>query len=144
MSDDKLTIVARFRARASKENEARELLLSLVKPAQAEAGCIDYCLHEDPKDKTQFLFYENWENQKALDEHMQKPYVRDLMDKAEELFAEPLPGDPVPAERLADKVRTKMIADGRLIEKTDKPKTKAKPAKKKSAKKKPAKKKAKQ
>ena len=90
MSDDKLTIVARFRARANKEDEARELLLSLVEPTRAEAGCVDYCLHEDPEDKAQFLFYENWENRQAWDEHMQTPHLKNLLDKVEELFAEPV------------------------------------------------------
>ena len=90
MSDNKLTIVARFRARASKQDEARELLLSLIKPTRAEAGCVDYYLHENPEDKAQFLFYENWESRQAWDEHMQTPYVKNLLDKAEELFAEPV------------------------------------------------------
>ncbi len=90
MVQEKVTVVAQFKAKKGKEEQARQVLMSLVAPTRVEAGCVDYVLHQDPKDKTRFLFYENWTSQAALDQHMKTPQLQKLVAVVEELFAEPI------------------------------------------------------
>lgn len=90
MASNKITVLARFKAREGKQDEARQALLSLVAPTRAEEGCINYDLHQSTDDGTRFMFYENWESRAALDNHLQMPYIGELQAKSEELFAEPV------------------------------------------------------
>ena len=90
MSEKKVTVLARIKAREGSEDEVRRELTALVAPTHQEAGCIDYVLHQGAEDKTLFMFYENWASKEALDEHLQMPYLRAFVAKAEELLAEPL------------------------------------------------------
>jgi quinol monooxygenase YgiN len=36
------------------------------------------------------MFYESWENKTDLEQHLQKPYIKSFMEKADELLAEPV------------------------------------------------------
>lgn len=45
------------------------LYKELVESTKNESGCIDYRLFVDEKDETHFTLIEEWENQKALDDH---------------------------------------------------------------------------
>ena len=88
--DEKVTVIAQLKAKIGKVQAAKELLGSLIGPTRKEAGCIDYYLHQGQQDESRFMFYENWASQGALDEHMQTPHLKNLVAKAEELFAEPI------------------------------------------------------
>ncbi len=90
MLQEKLTVVAQFKTKKGKEEQARQVLMSLIAPTRAEKGCIDYVLHQDPKDPSRFLFYENWTSQAALDQHMKTPHLQKLAAQAEELFDGPI------------------------------------------------------
>lgn len=90
MQELKVTVIARFKAKHDKADQAKQALMALVAPSRSEPGCINYDLHQEPGDPTLFLFYENWTSQKALDEHANKPYLLDLKGKVEELFVEPV------------------------------------------------------
>ena len=41
----------------------------LIEKSRAEEGCVSYSLYQDPRDKTKFLFFEEWKNQAAVDYH---------------------------------------------------------------------------
>ena len=56
-----------FNAVEGKEDELRELLMSLVKPSRDEAGCITYDLYET--EEGDFLIVETWANDGYLDGH---------------------------------------------------------------------------
>src|SRR5215467_13970637 len=71
-----LTVIAFARARRSKVAEAREALFALVAPTRAEKGCINYDLHQSDEDPTQFVFYENWETDAALEAHANSPHLQ--------------------------------------------------------------------
>ncbi|HYX40715.1 MAG TPA: putative quinol monooxygenase, partial [Pyrinomonadaceae bacterium] len=64
--DERVTVLARVRARAGREAEVRRLLVALVAPSRAEAGCLNYDLHQSADDPTEFMFYENWASRAAL------------------------------------------------------------------------------
>lgn len=71
-----LTIIVRVRAKPGQEPRLRQELQRLVAPTRAEAGCIDYELHQSQTDPALFALYENWVSQAALDEHFQTPYLK--------------------------------------------------------------------
>jgi len=87
---EQLTVIAHLVARPEKIEDAKAFLMSLITRTRAEAGCVDYHLHQSEEDPTSFYFYENWTSRKALDEHMETPYLRELVArKAEFLKSDP-------------------------------------------------------
>ena len=90
MSDAKVTVVAKLKARPGLEDEVNKTLMALVAPTRTEDGCINYDLHQSQDDPSQFLFHENWVSREALDCHLAKPYLQGLMARADQLFAEPI------------------------------------------------------
>lgn len=90
MPHEKITVVARFKAKTDRVEQAKRELLALVPLTRGEPGCLNYDLHQDPHDKTLFLFYENWATPDDLDRHLKKPYLEALRDMADHLFTEPI------------------------------------------------------
>lgn len=88
MANQELVVLARFKAREGMEDRACKELTALLKPTRMEPGCIYYACHGVRETPREYVFYEIWESRAALDEHLQKPYIQALLDKAEELFAE--------------------------------------------------------
>jgi quinol monooxygenase YgiN len=84
--DDQLTVIAHVRAKAGQEGRVRELLLGLVGPTRAEAGCIDYDLHESASNPALFVFYENWVSAAHLDAHAQSAHIQAFRKLAPELL----------------------------------------------------------
>lgn len=90
MSNKKITIVAKIKAKDAMRDQLKEVLLSLIAPTRSEEGCISYSLHQDCDDPSVFMFYENWASREALDVHLQTPHLQGLAARADELFAAPL------------------------------------------------------
>jgi quinol monooxygenase YgiN len=90
MADKKVTVLARFKAKEGLEEKAKQEIMARVAPTRAEAGCINYDLHQSSDDKRLFMLYENWTSKQALDEHLQMPYLQSLVAAADELFSEPI------------------------------------------------------
>ena len=57
------------------EDAVKAALLAMVEPTRKEAGCLCYNLHQSTKDKTEFMFYEQWANQEALKAHGKTPHM---------------------------------------------------------------------
>ncbi len=90
MENQKVTVVARIKAKPGKEAQVREELQKLLAPTHAEEGCINYDLHDSLDNPGQFLFHENWTNREALDRHLATAHVQNLLSHAEQLLAEPV------------------------------------------------------
>ena len=90
MADKKVTVLARFKAKKGKEEELKQAIMSCVAPTRAETGCINYDLHHLADNKGDLILYENWISKKALDEHLEMPYLVELKVKAGELCVEPI------------------------------------------------------
>jgi len=71
-----LTIVARIEAADGQADLVRRELLKLVEPTRAEAGCLQYDLHEDNQRPGLFLFFENWESRELWQAHMESPHLQ--------------------------------------------------------------------
>jgi quinol monooxygenase YgiN len=90
MTDKKVTVLARFKARKGMEEPLKQAIMACVAPTRAEAGCINYDLHQLADDKGTLVLYENWVSKQDLDVHLEMPYLRELKAKAGELCAEPI------------------------------------------------------
>lgn len=89
MAIQPLTVVARLRAKSGKEQALRDTLLTLIIPSHADAGCINYDLHQSTEDPTLFLFHENWESKRHLEAHLQQPHLKAALAQAEPYLAAP-------------------------------------------------------
>lgn len=71
----RLTIVANITVAADKVDLVKAELLKLVLITRAEAGCINYDLHQDNENPAHFVFYENWESRELWQTHMNAPHL---------------------------------------------------------------------
>ena len=71
----KLTIVANIHAEPDHVDLVRAELEKLVPITRAEAGCLQYDLHQNDEDPAHFLFYENWESRELWQDHMNAPHL---------------------------------------------------------------------
>lgn len=90
MAEEKITVLAKVKAKEGMVKEVKQELMSLVATTRSEPGCIDYNLHQSTDDESLFMFYENWTSKQALDEHIQTPHLQAFIAKADKLLAEPL------------------------------------------------------
>ena len=70
-----LTIVARIEAHPDKVELVKSELLKLIGPTRAEAGCLQYDLHQDNDNPAVFLFHENWESRELCRRHMESEHI---------------------------------------------------------------------
>lgn len=71
----KLTIVADIQAKPGSVDLVRAELEKLIPITRAEAGCLQYDLHQDNESPEKFLFFENWESRKLWQAHMSAPHL---------------------------------------------------------------------
>jgi len=76
----KLTIVANIQANPDKIDLVKAELEKLLPITRAEAGCIQYDLHQDNEDPAHFTFYENWESRDLWQTHMNAPHLAAYME----------------------------------------------------------------
>ncbi|MCL4206539.1 MAG: antibiotic biosynthesis monooxygenase [Pirellulaceae bacterium] len=74
-------LTAMVKAKPGQEDAVKEALMSMVEPTRKEPGCLCYNLHQSKTDPTQFMFYEQWASQEALDAHGQTPHMKALGGK---------------------------------------------------------------
>ena len=79
----KLTIVANIIAKADKVELVKAELLKLIEITRAEAGCINYDLHQDNENPAHFMFYENWETRELWQTHMGNTHLAEYMAATE-------------------------------------------------------------
>jgi quinol monooxygenase YgiN len=75
----KLTIVANIHAKADKVELVKAELEKLIAITRAEAGCLQYDLHQDNDNPAHFMFYENWETRDLWQTHMGAPHLAAYM-----------------------------------------------------------------
>ena len=72
----KLTIVADIFAKEDKVELVKAALLDLIAPTRAEAGCLQYDLHQDNENPAHFLFFEIWESRALWQDHMVADHIK--------------------------------------------------------------------
>lgn len=82
-------VVARFTARAGKEDELRAVLIALVPPTRRELGCYQYDLMVEMHDPQRFCFVERWDDEEALEQHLRTDHMAQALRQLEDLVVEP-------------------------------------------------------
>lgn len=85
-----LTLVVQLVSRPEKIEDIKTLLLLMVERSRPEEGCVNYHLHQSNDDPAHFWFYENWTSVDTLNRHLEKPHVKELYARKDELLAGPV------------------------------------------------------
>ncbi len=89
MNDERIVLVARLKVKAGMIETAKKAALDLIPPSRAEAGCINYDVHQAIDDETVFVWHETWKSKAALDEHFETPEFKAFFAMVGEIAAEP-------------------------------------------------------
>lgn len=82
-------VVARFVAKVGKEDELKAVLAAAVTPTRRELGCYQYDLMVNTTEPREFCFIERWEGDAALDQHLNTPHTRQMLQDLESLVGSP-------------------------------------------------------
>ena len=82
-----VTVIARAKARAGSEAALEKAVREVVKPTQAEQGCLKYVLHRSLEDKAVFLIVERWDSKESHERHLAAPHVQRLFSQLPPLLA---------------------------------------------------------
>ncbi|MBA2691244.1 MAG: antibiotic biosynthesis monooxygenase [Rubrobacter sp.] len=85
MSDGRVTVVARVKAKSGMEERLAEAMGRLLEGSRSDAGCVNYDLHRGLEDPSVFVIYENWTSERELDEHLDQPHLHEFVGKLEDL-----------------------------------------------------------
>ena len=75
----KLTIIANIHANPDRIDLVKAELEKLIPVSLADAGCLQYDLHQDNENLAHFMFYENWESRELWQTHMNNQHLKDYM-----------------------------------------------------------------
>jgi quinol monooxygenase YgiN len=81
-----VVVAAKFAGKPERRVEILRLAASVAPPSRAEAGCITYNFYERLPSSNEFLFFEEWANQAALDLHFQTPHFLNFMKEFPDLI----------------------------------------------------------
>ena len=84
-----LHVVARFVARAGKEDALKTALTALVAPARRDIGCYQYDLLVESGDARQLCFVERWGDIRAFDRHLDTAGVKSALEQIDGLLDSP-------------------------------------------------------
>ncbi|MGA8474279.1 MAG: putative quinol monooxygenase [Candidatus Cybelea sp.] len=74
-----LVLAAKCSGKPERRNDILRLAAQVTAPSKSEAGCIAYDVHERVSGNNEFLFFEEWADQAALDFHFQTPHFREFI-----------------------------------------------------------------
>jgi len=83
---EQLTVIAHLRAIDGQIEETKAFLMGLIEPTRKELGCVEYWLHQDNEDPSEFTFYENWTDRAEWDKHMELPHLQAFADVKDKVF----------------------------------------------------------
>ena len=81
-----IVLAAKFTGKPERKTEILRLAAIVAPPSRAESGCITYNFYEQQPSANEFLFFEEWADQAALDAHFQTPHFKDFMQHFPELI----------------------------------------------------------
>ncbi|WP_210608541.1 putative quinol monooxygenase [Priestia flexa] len=81
-----IIVTAILEAKPGSEEELYDALLSVLAPSKSESGCIQYDLHRSIEVPSTFVFYEQWRDKHALDEHLSSSHYKDYRKQTEALI----------------------------------------------------------
>ncbi|WP_230657164.1 putative quinol monooxygenase [Psychrobacter sp. I-STPA10] len=87
MSNTPLTIVANIIAKEDKIELVKTELSKLIAPTRAEQGCISYDMHQNNENPAHFVFYETWQDEAVMQQHLDSQHVKDFLAVSEDAMA---------------------------------------------------------
>ncbi|GLS90850.1 antibiotic biosynthesis monooxygenase [Psychromonas marina] len=83
-----LTIIASITANINNVELVKSELLKLITPTRAEAGCLQYDLHQDNENAAHFTVVENWGSSELLQAHIENTPFTNFMKVTEGAISE--------------------------------------------------------
>ena len=83
-------VVARYTAKAGKEDALKKVLIALVAPTRREIGCYQYDLLQSPTDPRDLCFVERWDTENALAQHAASEHLKKARAETAELIEGPV------------------------------------------------------
>jgi quinol monooxygenase YgiN len=72
-----IVLSVQFTVKPGSEDTAREIIRIMQENTRREPGCRQYVGHQSNEDPRQFMFYEAYDDQAALDAHWAAPYFKE-------------------------------------------------------------------
>ena len=72
----KLSLIAIVISKDGKDTFIKSEIEKLIPLTRKEAGCLNYNLFIDNKDKNRFVLYENWESHDLWQDHMNSAHMQ--------------------------------------------------------------------
>ena len=89
-TSEAVRVLAFFKAKPGMGKELEKVLLTLVPLTRSEPGNIAYVLHRSTENPDELMFDEMFASYSAFTEHGQKPYIKSLGSRIEQLIAVPV------------------------------------------------------
>ncbi len=89
MNDEKIVLVARLKVKEAKIEETKKAALAIVADSRAEAGNVNYDIHQAIDDPTVFVWHETWANKAAIEEHFATDFFKNFAATVEKIAVEP-------------------------------------------------------
>ena len=89
----KIIVLASFYPKKDKNNEVKEIILSMINPTRSEEGNELYNFYEEKNNEdksTSFHLFEIYKDSAALDFHRNTPHYKNYRSKIEELLSKPI------------------------------------------------------
>ena len=84
-----IVVAAKIVGKPERRADILRLVATVVQPSRAEAGCIAYNFYEKQPPASEFLFFEEWADQAALDLHFKTPYFLEFARQLPEFIQGP-------------------------------------------------------
>jgi (4S)-4-hydroxy-5-phosphonooxypentane-2,3-dione isomerase len=86
------TVIATWRARDGETDACREILRLMTPLTRAEPGCRTYVVHQSLEDAREFVIYEQYDDEAALQAHRESEHFKthvlgDAVHRLEERYA---------------------------------------------------------
>ncbi len=83
-------VIAIVTLKSGEAENFKKLMPAIVEGSRADAGNISYQCDQDALNPDVFIFQERWENDEALNVHMEQPHFKAFAAALEPLAAAPL------------------------------------------------------
>jgi quinol monooxygenase YgiN len=84
-----LILAVKCIGKPERRNDVTRVIAAIVSPSRAEAGCISYDACERLSGESEYLFFEEWTDQEALDLHFKTPHFQEFISEFTQLLQAP-------------------------------------------------------
>ena len=82
------TVVVILEEKQGKEKELESALQGVVQHSRSEKTCLEYRLHKNKNNASQFILYEIWESEEKHQEQFSKPYIKAFANTLKDLMVD--------------------------------------------------------